>query len=54
MLNKYGFEHYVYGYEADPSYLYFSRVMYFLGTLHQKFAPGMIKLAIFAFAHKNK
>jgi SAM-dependent methyltransferase len=52
MLSKYGFDHYVYGYEAEPSYLYFSKLLYWLGTIHQKYAPMIIKPAIFAYARK--
>ena len=52
MLDKYGFEHVVYGYEAEPSYLGFSRFAYWLGTLHQRFAPGFLRPAIFVFARK--
>ncbi len=50
MLSKYGFDHCVYGYEAEPSYVSFFRFFYFLGVLHQKFSPKVIKPAIFAFA----
>lgn len=49
-----GFECVVYGYEAEPSYLSFSRIAYRFGVLHQKFAPGFIRPAIFAFGKKNK
>ena len=52
MLDKFGFEHVVYGYEAEPSYLGFSRIDYWLGTLHQRFAPGFLRPAIFVFARK--
>ena len=49
IMKKNGIEGVVYGYEAEPSYLSFSRIAYFLGVLHQKFAPEFIKPAIFAF-----
>ena len=52
-LNKYGFDNYVYNYEAEPSYLSFSRFAYWLGVLHQKYAPRFLKLAIFAFGKKQ-
>lgn len=52
MLIKYGFEPCVYGHEAEPSYLSFSRFFYFLGVLHQRFAPNMIKITLFAFGRK--
>jgi len=54
MLSKYIFEHVVYGYEAEPSYLSFSRIAYWLGTIHQRFAPTFMRPAIFAFAQVNK
>lgn len=49
-----GFDCVVYGYEAEPSYLSFSKVAYFLGAAHQKFAPGFMKPAIFAFGKIDK
>lgn len=51
-LNRHGFDAVVYGYEAEPSYLSFSKFAYALGVLHQKIAPGFLKPAIFAFARK--
>jgi ubiquinone/menaquinone biosynthesis C-methylase UbiE len=56
MMKKNGFNCVVYGYEAEPSYLSFSPIAYFLGVLHQKFAFGMIKPAIFGFGkiYKDK
>ncbi|MBN1828337.1 MAG: class I SAM-dependent methyltransferase [Deltaproteobacteria bacterium] len=51
-LNKYGFDHCVYGYEEEPSYLSFSKIAYWFGVLHQKFSPKMIKVGIFAFGKK--
>ncbi len=53
LLNEYGFDHCVYQYEAEPSYLSFSRFFYFLGVMHQKLAPAIFKLAIFAFGRKK-
>lgn len=52
-MEKYDFDHCVYGYEAEPSYLSFSKLFYFLGVLHQKFAPNIFKPALFAFGRKN-
>jgi len=49
-----GLECVVYGYEAEPSYLSFSTIAYFLGVIHQKFAPGFLKPAIFAFGKMKK
>lgn len=53
MLDKYGFENCVYGYEAEPSYLSFSQLFYLSGVIHQKFAPNVLRLAIFAFGKKK-
>lgn len=49
MMSKHGFEHVVYGYEAEPSYLAFSRIAYQIGMLHQRFAPSYLRHTIFAF-----
>ncbi len=54
MMKKWGFEFYVFGHEAEPSYLMFSRLFYFLGVLHQRFAPNRIKVTLFAFGRKNE
>ncbi len=53
VLEKTGFEHTVFGYEAEPSYLSFSKAAYALGVLHQKLAPGFLKPAIFAFGKRK-
>lgn len=52
MLGKYGFDHVVYGYEAEPSYLPFSRLFYWIGVMHQKYSPKIFNNNIFAFAKK--
>lgn len=52
-LTRNGFDAVVYGYEAEPTYLAFSKIVYALGVLHQKFAPGLLKPAIFAFAKRK-
>jgi SAM-dependent methyltransferase len=49
-----GFDCVVYGYEAEPSYLSFSRIAYFFGVLHQRFAPGFLKPSIFTFGKIKK
>ncbi len=53
MLNKYGYDQIVYGYEAEPSYLSFSKIVYMLGVLHQKFALRCLRASIFAFGRKK-
>jgi ubiquinone/menaquinone biosynthesis C-methylase UbiE len=52
MLDKHGFEHCVYGYEAEPYHLGFSRLAYLCGVLHQRLAPRLFKSTIFAFARR--
>lgn len=51
-LTRHGFEHGVYTYEAEPSYLSFSGFAYWLGVMHQRHAPGFLKLTLFAFGRK--
>jgi SAM-dependent methyltransferase len=53
MLEDHGFDHCVYEYESEPYYLSFSRLFYYLGVLHQRFALRCFKAAIFAFANKR-
>ncbi|MCD6425777.1 MAG: class I SAM-dependent methyltransferase [Anaerolineales bacterium] len=54
IMKKNGFDYIVYGYEAEPSYLSFSKIAYFFGVLHQRFAPEVLKPAIFAFGKIKK
>ena len=49
-LRAHGFDGVVYGHEAEPSYLSFSRVAYALGVIHQKIAPSSFAPTIFVFA----
>ena len=44
----------VYGYDPEPQYLSFSKFFYWLGVLHQKIAPKVIKPTIFAFAKRDE
>jgi SAM-dependent methyltransferase len=53
MLDKYCFTSYVYGHEGKPNYLVFSRFLFFLGVIHQRFMPNMFKQKIFAFGKKR-
>ncbi len=50
MLNEHGFDGVVYGYEAEPTYLNFSRLAYRLGVWHQRWAPRCFRSTLFAFA----
>jgi len=51
-LRRHGFDGCAYGYEAEPSYFNFSRLLYFLGVLHQKLAPNIFKVGLLAFGRK--
>jgi SAM-dependent methyltransferase len=53
-LERNGFDHAVYGYEAEPSYLSFSKVAYVFGALHQRFAPRPCRVVIFAFGRLKR
>jgi Xaa-Pro aminopeptidase len=52
-MKRHGFDAVVYGFDSDPQYLEFSKAAYFLGVLHQKYAPRLFAPAIFAFGRKN-
>lgn len=52
MLKAHGFEGIVYGYEAEPSYLSFSKLAYLVGVIHQKLSPKSMKPALFTFARR--
>lgn len=54
IMKAHGFDSVVYAYEAEPSYLSFSRLAYFFGVLHQRYAPRIMKLTIFAFGKLAK
>ncbi len=52
ILARHDFEGVVYGHEPEPGYLTFSNFIYFLGMLHQRYAPNFLKPVIFLFAKK--
>jgi len=52
LLKKHNLVGCAYGYEAEPSYLSFSRLAYFLGVVHQKLAPNFLKCSLFCFGEK--
>jgi hypothetical protein len=54
MMKRHNFESVVYRYEPEPSYLSFSKVAYWLGVLHQRFAPNLLKPVILAFGRAKK
>ena len=51
-FREHGFEAYVYGYEAEQSYLSFSRLTYLLGVLHQRLAPQLLRVGLHGFGRK--
>jgi SAM-dependent methyltransferase len=54
MLTRYKFDSVVYGYESEPRYLSFSRSCYWLGVLHQRFAPAFLRSVLLAFAQRQE
>lgn len=52
-LRASGFDPVVYTHEAEPSYFAFSRLAYALGVAHQRYAPRLLRLTLFAFAQKQ-
>lgn len=52
-LEGVGFDCVVYTQESEPMYLEFSTFAYFLGTLHQRFAPAFFKPSLLAFGKKK-
>ena len=52
-LTAHGFNGVIHRQEPDPAYLSFSKIAYFIGVLHQRFAPRIIKPSLFVFATKR-
>jgi SAM-dependent methyltransferase len=52
-LDQCGFEHAVYGHEAEPAYLSFSRLAFSTGVFIQRFTPNLFKVGIHAFGVKK-
>jgi SAM-dependent methyltransferase len=52
-LARAGFDAAVYGYEGEPRYFQFSRLLYGLAVLHQRIAPRFLRLSLFAFGVKR-
>lgn len=53
MLKSNGFDYYVYGISAEPSYFAFSKQLYKAVTILHRLTPNFFKVAIFAFAKKK-
>jgi 2-polyprenyl-3-methyl-5-hydroxy-6-metoxy-1,4-benzoquinol methylase len=49
---KHNFDADVRGFESEPRYLAFSRVLFRMGVVYQRFAPSAVRSSIFAFARK--
>jgi SAM-dependent methyltransferase len=52
-LARNGFQAAVFGFDAGPGYLTFSRLAYAIGYLHQQVAPSLIRPIIMAFGRKS-
>lgn len=52
-LTQQGFSGIAFGHESEPRYLGFSRLAYRFGVWHQRWAPGFLRPAIFAFATRS-
>lgn len=53
LMRRHGFEGSVKLYEAEPSYLNFSKIAYCIGVLYQRLAPSIISNSIFGFVRKT-
>jgi SAM-dependent methyltransferase len=51
-LQRHGFDACVYGYEAEPAYLSFSKISYGLGVILSRVTPNLFRVGIHAFAQK--
>lgn len=51
-LARAGFDGVAYGAEAEPRYFAFSRLLYALAVLHQRFMPRALRLSLLAYARK--
>ena len=52
MLNASGFESIVYGYESEPGYLEFSKLVFGIAAKMRSLIPSGLRTSIFAFARK--
>lgn len=52
MMVHHGFDAAVYGYEAEPGYLAFSRIAYRFGHFHARFAPNALRVGLLAFGRR--
>ena len=53
-FRRHDFHAVVYGHDAGPGYLSFSKIAYAAGFVHQRMAPGRIRPTIMAFGKKAK
>ena len=54
MFSNYDFDHYVYGYDAEPPYLAFSRLAFALGVFIRRLTPAAFRTALFGFGRKRQ
>jgi SAM-dependent methyltransferase len=53
-LERHGMEAVVVPFESEPAYLSFSRGLYALGVLHQRYAPPFLRRTLMAFGTKRQ
>jgi len=54
LFRRHGMEGVVITHEAEPAYLSFSRVSYWLGTIYQRLAPGGLRSGLHCFGRGQK
>ena len=52
-LSNSGFDSIVHTFESEPAYLSFSSVTYFLGVMHQRYAPPAFRRTIMAYGRRR-
>jgi SAM-dependent methyltransferase len=52
-MSRAGFDSVVHTFESEPAYLSFSSVTYFLGVMHQRYAPPALRRTILAYGRRR-
>jgi SAM-dependent methyltransferase len=52
-MDRWGFDSVVHTFESEPAYLSFSSVAYFLGVMHQRYAPPAFRRTIMAYGRRR-
>ena len=53
-MRRHGFASCVFTHCAEPSYLGFSKALYYLGTIYHRIAPRFVRSNVFAFGQKTR